>query len=281
MAINETIENGFYRIRNTANTGWRRIALWTKASQVERANGANLEDELEMTYLRANKTIYVSPSGSDTTGTGASNAPYKTINKALAMTPKNMNGYWLNLHIMAGTYTESVVIQNFGGSHVYLILNGDVTINGSIFITDCDSSVQVQSLTGQSYILTINNTTDTKGAIDVSSCKMVYFGNQVIINSPTRGINIYGGSGCSMAGNVTINNTAEYAVVVSQSSRMGFSSLLTGSNNTIGVRSSDGSTVAYDPNQFTLSATTLKQLSDGGIITNDLAAQSQITALDA
>lgn len=282
MAIYETIKNSYYRIRNSTNTGWERIAFWTMASQVERASGANLEAELAMAYLVSNKTLYVSPTGSDTTGDGTSGKPYKTVNKALAMTPKNMNGYWLNLHIMGGTYTESVVIQGFGGARVYLILNGNVTLNGSVFITDCDSSVQVQSLTGQTYTLTINNTTDTKGAIAMSSCKMIYFGNSITINSTTRGINVYGGSGCSMAGNVIINNTTEYAVVASQSSRLGFANLLAGSSNSgIGVRTSDGSVVSYDPNQFTLSATTLKQTADGGIITNDLASQSQITALDA
>jgi hypothetical protein len=57
-----------------------------------------------------NVTMYVNTTGSDTTGTGALAAPFKTIAKALTKTPYNFGGT-LQINIAAGTYTEAVYVD--------------------------------------------------------------------------------------------------------------------------------------------------------------------------
>src|SRR5215212_3668121 len=59
----------------------------------------------------ATRTLYVDPSGSDTTGTGTSSKPWKTIGKAVQQVVAGDL-----VLIGAGTYAESITIEEKHGT---------------------------------------------------------------------------------------------------------------------------------------------------------------------
>jgi hypothetical protein len=65
--------------------------------------------------LTKNVTVYVSTSGSNTTGDGTSTKPYATINRALQDLPKYLGGYTATINVAAGTYLDPVTISGFSG----------------------------------------------------------------------------------------------------------------------------------------------------------------------
>lgn len=82
--------------------------------------------------LTSNVTIYVNGStGNDTTGTGESTAPYKTIQRAINTIPKNLGGLSAVIDIAAGTYDEVLSVDNFSNGRLYLgAVDKAVTISG-------------------------------------------------------------------------------------------------------------------------------------------------------
>ncbi|MBC1230557.1 hypothetical protein [Listeria booriae] len=82
-----------------------------------------LEDQLKALYgaTEANLEIYVDASkGNDTSGTGASDAPYKTINKAVQQIPRALNGSAVYIYLVPGIYNEDVYILNKQISAIYI-----------------------------------------------------------------------------------------------------------------------------------------------------------------
>lgn len=73
--------------------------------------------------LDTNVTYYVATTGSDITGNGTQEKPYKTINKAIDSIPKNLNGHTCTIKVAVGTYNEIVNIIGF---------------TAGIFILTCD-----------------------------------------------------------------------------------------------------------------------------------------------
>lgn len=74
-----------------------------------------LEEQLKALYgaTEANLEIYVdADKGNDTSGTGASDAPYRTINKAVQQIPRALNGSAVYIYLVPGIYNEDVYIQN-------------------------------------------------------------------------------------------------------------------------------------------------------------------------
>ena len=70
--------------------------------------------------LQADVTVYVSPTGSDTEGDGSQEAPYFSINKAVAGLPKNLNGHTAIIDMAAGTYnyTSQQGVSDFVGGAI-------------------------------------------------------------------------------------------------------------------------------------------------------------------
>ena len=63
--------------------------------------------------LQGNLTLYVSPTGSDTTGDGTSSKPFKTIQFALNQIPRDLGGYAAAVSVMDGTYDEVVSMNGY------------------------------------------------------------------------------------------------------------------------------------------------------------------------
>ena len=110
--------------------------------------------------LDADMTVYVSPTGSDTTGTGESTAPYKTITYALSKIPKTMNGFLASITISGGTYAEDVVIARFDG-RIQLLFSANVTITSLAIVSTnvtCNSLGAAISITCGSITMHYNAT---------------------------------------------------------------------------------------------------------------------------
>ena len=77
--------------------------------------------------LKSNLTIYVSTTGSDTTGDGSSGKPFRTIQHAIDSIPPVLNGNGVSIIVAAGTYDEDVVIRGKCASQGYR----PISINGA------------------------------------------------------------------------------------------------------------------------------------------------------
>ena len=70
--------------------------------------------------LEEDITIYVSTTGSDTDGEGTGAKPYKTIQRAIAVLPKDLGGFTAIILIADGTYPENVLISGFHSGNIYI-----------------------------------------------------------------------------------------------------------------------------------------------------------------
>ena len=84
-------------------------------------------------------TVYVSTSGSDVTGTGAAEAPYATVQKALDELPKCLGGHHAQIDIADGTYEEAVTIDSFYGGRLTLGVSGRTVVLRGITVMSSNS----------------------------------------------------------------------------------------------------------------------------------------------
>ena len=141
------------------------------------------------TYLTADSTIYVATTGNDTTGTGAVDAPYATITKALSVIPKNLGGYTATINIAAGTYTDTPTILSFYGGNMVLAFAETVTITG-----------QLKFIGNKAYItstgtITVNCAVANQGCIDVTDTFVRFYQNMTLANSASGGRCVNGSTG--------------------------------------------------------------------------------------
>ena len=99
-------------------------------------------------------SLYVATTGSDSTGTGTSGNPYKTISKAINMIPHNLSGKTYTVYVNSGTYSETVYIEDFHGGelNIFNINNSfshreNVVLSGQIFIRDCTARICLSAFT--------------------------------------------------------------------------------------------------------------------------------------
>ena len=276
MSVNETLSKKVYRtlktIDGSGNKTWNKLAFWTTADQVELENGDNAQSVLESIMMR-NTTIYVSPTGSDMTGTGSNSYPFATISMALSKIPKNLNGYEVNIYVANGTYTDNITIKGFHGGRliINLFTNGTVTLNGYINIESA-SEIMIR---GADANLIINNTVKNGGMhIDAnSSVKLIQILLTVNGSMGTSGIFVNGHSSLYVdSGAFTANNC--FAGIMCLYNSECHTPTIAGSGNMNGIIIDSGGKVSYGTNS--ISATTQKVITAGGIITNDLVTKSQI-----
>ena len=227
------------RVKLTPVSGQANVYDMTRADQpVEVGTPINkkLLDQKAYT-LTKNVTLYVSPSGNDTTGNGTSTAPYKTINKALSTIPKCLGGFTATVNVAAGTYNENVTIQHFG--------------NGNIAITGVDgAAVTVSSmLVDNVKSLEINNI-----ALNISGGFLHLIGSTVRVLSPFSASGAQYGvyasyfSDAVFVNTVTINNTTDNAVISTNCSSV-YVQRLAGTGNNVALASTRGSICSFGTNE--------------------------------
>ncbi|MFW6680682.1 hypothetical protein ACOAOT_23955 [Lacrimispora sp. AGF001] len=121
--------------------------------------------------LQSDVTYYVATTGSDLTGNGTSGNPYKTIQHAIDILPKDLNGCTATVNVIAGTYAEDVLIQAFRGGSLNLYSDTKDTLTGTCYV----KSITV-SKCGLGYFRLngFNLTTTSKEAINVNGSYNVH-----------------------------------------------------------------------------------------------------------
>jgi hypothetical protein len=177
--------------------------------------------------LISNITIYVANTGNDITGDGSSVNPYATIQKAINVLPKNLNGYNATILITEGSYnTNDYVIIGFYGGRIIFNKNGtnkptiNITtrfdIKESQFVYFGNIKFQGNAKTGNIYIANSNCEFNTcefdnlaepidalqNSKVKVASCVFTN-NNKCIISSYASTVGCYNLSG-------TTNNTTAY-----------------------------------------------------------------------
>ena len=113
-------------------------ATWKEALVVDRASGAvSLPLTPGRECLTANRTYYVSPSGSDTANDGLSaGTPYQTISKAYGVIAGSLDlgGFTVTIQLADGTYTAGLAVSGpwTGGGSV--VLQGNAATPGNVVI---------------------------------------------------------------------------------------------------------------------------------------------------
>ena len=190
-------------------------------------NAANLNAMQEAAGLSANRTVYVSTTGSDTTGDGSQTAPYASINKALNSIPRNLNGFTATIVIAAGTYNESTYASGFGnGMLVFTGTAGDaVNVTGMNFtniqyaeIKNIAFSISNSILSAYNCSIRIETPFSTTGGqygVYANHGSLVILLNTVTINNAGTGSNsiaITATNGSSVyVENLAGNNTVAFA----------------------------------------------------------------------
>lgn len=218
-------------------------------------NAANLNAMQKNMGLDANMTVYVAVSGSDATGNGSSTSPYQTITKALSTIPKNLNGFGAIINIGAGTYDEDIFIEKtFGG---VIILTGDASAQVAIRSLRVFYGSTVEITVPMTVTGAINN-----NAVYVLNATLSVGEPMTISGTAGYGMFANRNAYCRFAtlnvsnstiGAITSTNFSEVSVINSS-----------GSNNTVGLRTSDGGSIVYINNS--LAATTLYLSQTGGRI---------------
>lgn len=184
-------------------------------------------------------TIYVSASGSDTSGTGASVTPYRTITKALSDVPRNMNGRNVLIYIASGTYPEDVVIKGYNDGVITLIgYYGDVAIIDSLEVNSSICEIRTLGL-----IITAGGITVTNGASLIAT-------GSISVSGSSRGLHVINCSSCRVYSQLTVDGSSAAAVHASGASSIYLLSLA-GSDNENAFIAEEGSVVAYGTTNIT------------------------------
>lgn len=136
--------------------------------------------------------LYVSTMGSDITGKGTSENPFKTIQHAIDILPKDLNGRIADIQVANGTYLESIVISGYYNGYLNIAspkpnqLSTDVSLSGKISIIHCDSHINIRGIN-------IADTSNT-AAFEATFSNYIYLHYVNIVGVALDKTGIYGGS---------------------------------------------------------------------------------------
>lgn len=138
------------------------------------SNGGIIIDQsgtISQSMLRADTNIYVANTGSDTTGNGTQSKPYKTVQFALDMIPRDLGGNTATIYLADGTYDETVDIRGYSNGTMALVsqtspqaLNTVCRVR-KVLVYYCSAKVNV-------FGLYLTHTNDS--AIEVANSSIVY-----------------------------------------------------------------------------------------------------------
>lgn len=191
--------------------------------------------------LESDVTYYVATTGSDSTGDGTQEKPFKTPQKAVDVLPKNLNNYTATIMLSDGVYdTISIIGFSIGTllirpSSRLSTLNDDCVVK-NIVIYSCKCLVHLNSLK-------VVEPTGAK-AIDISRTNVVRLGHLKIVqpNPAWTGIEVYTDSAVVLQ-SCEISNHAN--AVYADFSKI-FMSDCTGSGNNYSMNVSSGGLIVYN-----------------------------------
>lgn len=109
--------------------------------------GANEIDVTEIPKkLTEGKTYYIDPISGDNENSGTELEPFQTIQHAIDITPKFLNGFEVRMKLVDGIYNEELTIRDF--------VNGIIWLQG---LSDNPNSCIIQNNTANNVVLFFNN----------------------------------------------------------------------------------------------------------------------------
>ena len=215
--------------------------------------------------LTENINIYVSTTGSDILGDGTSGNPFKTIQHAIDILPKDLNGYSATIQAADGTYNESIIISGFKTGTLVLRTIRNDTISPLTKVTD----IKCQHNSAYIVINGLDITTTLGYGITCVHCAniMVHSVRCVGVAKTYRGIYIEESGICRVV-NCEISNK-EFAVYITNAN--GYVMTSSGTGNTYGILSASAGIVHILSSL--IGATTPISQSYGGIIVYENGTQ--------
>lgn len=234
------------RIKITKSDGTSEFVTWERADEPvvdgTPINKALFDSIAADIGLTGNKTVFVSPSGSDNLGEGTSANPFGTIQRAVDSLPKNLNGKNIIINLTAGSYNERVTIKDF--------TSGTITING---VSGAGVTIAGLSIENALVLIDAIHLTVGSGGIFVGSMGMLFSAtSNVTVNGAANGVTLRYGAVLEISTTLTVNNASTNALWVQYASTASVANLA-GTGNGIGVQVLNGT--AYVLN-FTMTAGT-------------------------
>ena len=215
--------------------------------------------------LSESVTVYVSKSGSDTSGDGSSAAPFYTVQKAVDSLPKILNGFHAQIDIASGTYNERVLIDGFTGGRLTLGISGrSVTLAG---VSIMNSNIVRLAISSLNYTSSVTGT-----RLYISNGSNVYIMNNLSINAGSQmdyGIALEYGSTlvAENTSTITVSNCGRAAVMSTLGSHISFNAIAGANNTQFSLAATFGGIITYSTS--TITATQGEYQSKGGRIFDD------------
>lgn len=234
---------------------------WSSADGVRDSDLNRIEGNIQQLYheasAREDKTIYVSPTGDDTTGNGSSSAPYATITKALSTISKNTNGKSVTIYVATGTYSDQVSIKGF---------DSPITLSGGYNATATITSLRIE----HSHVILdgLHLITEAASSVTVTNGGRLIGSGRLTTNNGSIGMRVNSG-GIVAVTTYSSNNSGTYAISADSCARVSIVNLA-GSGNKDGILSQGGATVAITTNNLGLTGTLYTTYGGGRVRTGSL-----------
>lgn len=237
----------------TPKTNWG-AADGVRNTDFNRIEG-NILELYNMAAMPNNITIYVSPAGNDTSGSGSSSSPFKTINHALSVIPRNMNGKSVIIDVATGTYPEDVVVNGYNDGRI-------------VFYGTYGRTATINSLTIDSSIVEIRTIAFrlTAGELSVTNGSALICNGAVSISGNSGGLHVFNCSACRIYAQLTVDASATAAVHAAGASIVYVLSLA-GSDNENAIMAEEGSIVSYGSTNISANVTGFITRTGGRIYT--------------
>lgn len=175
---------------------------WTGADGVRDSDLNRIEGNILELYsgtASSDITVYVATTGNDGAGNGTQASPYASINKALSVIPKNLNGRTVTINIATGDYGEQVTVSGFYGGMLRFAGSSIVNID-SLIVRSCtlyinsvllvvSGSIGVLVTDNASLITTSDiNSTSSNIGLSVTNCSSVHISGNITLNGMSTGI---------------------------------------------------------------------------------------------
>jgi len=156
-------------------------------------------------------TIFVSPSGNDSTGNGGSAAPFKTIARAMFYAQNiDMLGNAVVIQLADGTYSAGIVYNAEAGNNCRgpITLRGNVSFPGNVIINDAAGGIRASG--GGANIL-VSGVTLTSSGVFCQKGASVYITDGVQFGACPGGSHIFVTTNghVTLASNYTISGSAD------------------------------------------------------------------------
>lgn len=249
-------EVGFYSYRNGLITCTVNNLIATRLYSTDNGGIIVKSSGAVIGTLNADANIYVSTTGSDTTGDGTSGNPFKTIQHTIDVLPKDLGGYFATINVASGIYPEDIKITGFSNGALFLYSATKDTYTDTCKV----NSVDIKYCTAYVLMNGFNITTTTRDGFIIWGCHNVrLFYCQVLAVSSYGGF-YFGES----IGRVTNCKVANHYVVLSISNSQVYSGAWSAGStgNSVGLSCYTGSTMYLSGAQPT--ATLPRTSTDGG-----------------